>query len=1192
VYVEGWALTRRIWVAAVLCGGAVAAQTPAAVQPGEAVQPVTSVQSNGAVQPSARQGGTIEGRVVAGAGGKGGGVPLPGVAITAMNSLTGRKYATTTDVDGKYAMAIPRNGRYVVRAQLTGFADVTQEVVLNGVQAEAANQGITIVPKATDFGLELASRVAAEEVKQAQGVGSGTQGLSLTAGGDVADATTGTRNMGAAMPTLSGMGDATADSVTVMGETGATNGLANLSEDEIRQRVQDAVAQARATGMLPSGGGDPTNAIVGALGGMMGGGGFGGGGRGGRGSGGGFGSGAFRNFNPSQPHGSIYYQVSNGALDSAQWSPTLLPQTKPSSYSNKYGLTFAESPYIPGLTKPNPKQFVFLNLTGQKNLNAFLGGPARVPTTLEREGNFSASTQVVNGVITPVTIYDPATGLAVNGNNLANATTPISPQALALLQYYPAPNLPVNAQGYNYETISNAGNNVVALNTRYVRTLGGGAGSPFAMLGGGGGGRRGGASSGPATLQQNINIGYNYSHQAADQRNIFLALGGASESDGNQLSAGYTVSYGRLSNHATLTWNRLNTEQRNYFTNTANDPTTAAGITIPNESGGFADPNFYNGLPSLNISNFAGLTNATPSQIINQTISFSDFVAYRRGKHNFRVGLDIRRVHADSIGGNDPLGQFTFTGYATESPADKAVGSAASTGSGFADFLLGLPQSTAIQAGLYKIYLRENVYDWYVNDDWRVAANWTLNFGLRYEYFAPFTEKNNRLVNLDHNANFSEVDPVQPGQTGEFQGKFPSGLINPDRTMFAPRFGLAWRPKSTSKWTKNTVVRAGYGINYDTGQFAAMAKSLSFQPPFAATQTNVIPVASAENPDPAATGCVTTTTESTANMTLANGFGCSTAETIQNSYSTNKYYRLGMVQAYNLNIQRTFPDGIVFNIGYNGAKGSGLDVLGSPNSTPAGVTTPGVAPFLYETSVAGSHANTLVVSVQKRQQKGIALGITYTYGHSIDNASSVGGGSATTVQNFQRLDLEEGNSSFDVRQSATGNWLLELPFGPNRAYFNKGGFWSHALDNFSLSGTFTFATGSYFTPSYSGSQEQASSGNLFTLRPDRVFTEPIKGAGTINDFFNKAAFVVPAGEYGTASRNSIEGPGVVSVNAALSRTFAFGGTRSFEARVTANNVFNTVQYSGINTTENSANFGEVTSAAAMRSLLMQARYRF
>ena len=111
-----------------------------------------------------------------GDGGKAGGVPLPGVAITAMNTLTGRKYATTTDIDGRYAMAIPRNGRYVVRAELAGFAEVTQEVVLNGVEAQAANQGITIVPKATDFGMQLASRVAAEEAKQADGGGGSRSG--------------------------------------------------------------------------------------------------------------------------------------------------------------------------------------------------------------------------------------------------------------------------------------------------------------------------------------------------------------------------------------------------------------------------------------------------------------------------------------------------------------------------------------------------------------------------------------------------------------------------------------------------------------------------------------------------------------------------------------------------------------------------------------------------------------------------------------------------------------------------------------------------------------------------------------------------------------------------------------------------------------------------------------------------------
>ncbi|HEY1808330.1 MAG TPA: carboxypeptidase-like regulatory domain-containing protein, partial [Acidobacteriaceae bacterium] len=362
MYVEGRAIRRVVGMAAaMLCGGAaLMAQTPAVVQRSAGVQqsaavpPIAAVQAPTAqITAVAEQGGTIEGRVIAGTAGKTGGVPLPGVGITAMNTLTGRKYATTTDIDGRYAMAIPRNGRYVVRAELAGFAEATQEIVLSGVEADAAKQGITIVPKTTDFGLQLASRVVAEEAKQATGAGlgagsgmqGGVQGLSLSAGEDVLDATTGARNAGASLPTLSGLGDETADSVTVNGQSGETNGLANFSEDEIRQRVEDAVARARANGMIPRGG-DPTNAIVGALGGMMGGGGGGGFGGGG---GGGFGSGGFRNFNPSQPHGSIFYQTSNGALNSAQWSPDLQPQTKPSSYTNKYGVTFAESPYIPGL---------------------------------------------------------------------------------------------------------------------------------------------------------------------------------------------------------------------------------------------------------------------------------------------------------------------------------------------------------------------------------------------------------------------------------------------------------------------------------------------------------------------------------------------------------------------------------------------------------------------------------------------------------------------------------------------------------------------------------------------------------------------------------------------------------------------------------------------------------------------------
>jgi hypothetical protein len=1147
---------------------------------------------------------------------------LPGVAITAKNTLTGKQYTTTTDIDGAYTMKIPRNGRYVVRAELAGFALATQEVVLTGVEAEASKQAITIVEKPTDFGMELASRAAADEAKQAQAnsatsMTKGLQSLGLSAGVGVADASAGGGNTGAAMPSLAGLGDATqTDSVAVSGQTGQTNGLANFSEDEIRQRVEDAVAQGRASGMIPQGG-DVTGAIMGMLGGMMGGGGGGfGGGRAGRGGGGSFGSGAFRNFDPTQVHGSVFYQGGNSALNSAPWSPTLEPVENPSSYSNRYGVTLAGSPYIPHLTKPNTKQFVFLNLTGQKNLNSFIAS-GRVPTALEQQGNFSDSFQKINGTLTPVEIYDPATGLpfgctSPGQTNCATNIVPTAEQAMAalkLLAYYPQCNIncaSTDPTVYNYQTVTNAGSNNVAINARYVRTLGAASSSPFGGFGGRGG------SNAPASLKQNINAGYNFSHSASDNRNIFLPLGGATESNGNALNAGYTIGYGRFSNNASVTWNRSNAETRNYFTNTSNNPSATLGLGIPNESGGFADANFYNGLPTLNISNFQTLSNQTPSETINQTISFSDFVAYRHKKHNMRVGFDVRRVHADSIGGNNPLGSYTFTGYATESPSDQTQKTQTGSGSAFADFLLGLPQSTSIQAGLYKTYLRENVYDWYANDDYRVSSNWTLNYGLRYEYFGPYTEKNNRLVNLTHDARFSaaSIAPVTPGAAG-----YPSSLVNPDYAMYAPRFGFAWKPK----FTKETVVRGGYGINYNTGQYAVFAKSLSHQPPFSVTQTNTFPtysLSTSPTSPPSATGCTTTQSQytytdlqnqqvtrpaTTANLTLGktastSGFGCATQDSILNNYAVDKNYRLGMVQVYNLNVQRTLPLQIVFNVGYNGSFGRNLDTVGSPNATPAGVSTPGIQAFDYEESATNSRSNQLVVSAQKRQQKGIALGVTYTYSHSIDNASGVGGAVGSVVQNLFNLAAEEGNSSFDQRHNLSGNWLLELPFGPNRAYLNKGGFLSHALDGFNFSGNFVFATGGYLTPKYSGNQAEASSGNTYQQRPNRDYTQSTKGPGKVGQFFNTAAFSAPVvngvTQYGNAAPGSIEGPGTVSVNASLSRTVQLGATSSFEARVTANNVFNTVQYSGINTVLNTATFGEVTSAAAMRSLLVQARYRF
>ena len=1120
------------------------------------------------VSAVASAGGTISGSVKAGA------VPLPGVAVTAANTLTGKKYATTTDVNGAYSMKVPRDGRYVVKAELAAFATETKEVLVNANSADGGKP-----QQVAEFAMQLASRAAAQEARQqsqqagtanavAGALARGTQALSLSGeSADISDASAGTGDTGTQMPSLASLGNsdaAASDSVTVSGQMGETNGLANFSEDEIRQRVQDAMEQARRQGGAV---GDMAGVVSGMLGNMMGPG--GGGGRGGRGGGGG--RGGFRGFNPTAPHGAIFYQGGNGALDAAPFSVAAAlgepgaQVVKPSSMQNRFGVSFAGSPFIPGLVQASTKQFVFFNLTGQRNITPRIFN-GTVPTLDERSGNFSALTQ---------TLYDPATGQPIPGNNLNNAQTPISAQALALLKFYPAPNVPNAGSLNNYQTVTNAGQNSTSASLRYVRNFGQNAG-----FGRGFGQRR---QNGPATLGQNINFNGSYSHSASDVRTIFLPLGGRTESTGYGITAGYSLTYGRFRNNASLNWNRSHATTENYFTNGATNPAADAGVLVGNST--IQSNPFYYGVPSLSFGGstaFTGLGNTTPSETINQTISFSDFVSYRKGKHNMRFGADIRRVHADSIGAGSPLGSFSFTGYATQNPAANCVSSSTTTcpvvpasGNGFADFLLGLPQKASVQAGLYKTYLRANVYDWYAQDDWRALANLTLNFGLRYEYFSPYIEKNNRLVNLDHNADFTAIEAVQPDQHGTYSGTFPRSLVNPDRSMYAPRVAFAYRPKQ--KLFKELVIRGGYGINFNTGQYGSIARQLANQPPFAVTQTNIA----------GQQGCGTL-----AQFTLAGAYNCSDAP-VQNNYSANLNYRLGHVQIWDLDIQHTLPMGIVMNVGYDGSTGGNLDIVRAPNRTPNGVLNTGAQPFDYEDSLGYSRFNALRVNLRKRMQKGISLGGTYQYGHSIDNASSIGGGGGTVAQNDKDLKAEESNSSFDVRQRLTGNWVFELPFGPNRALLSKGGFWSRALDGFSLSGDYSIATGSYYTPNYILTVQETASGSSNSLRPNRNFSVPIGGERRLGNWFNAAAFSAPAaGQFGTASRNSIEGPGTKSVDASLSRSVSLGETRSFEARVTASNVFNMVEYSGINTTLNSPTFGQVTGTASMRALNFIARYRF
>jgi hypothetical protein len=320
----------------------------------------------------------------------------------------------------------------------------------------------------------------------------------------------------------------------------------------------------------------------------------------------------------------------------------------------------------------------------------------------------------------------------------------------------------------------------------------------------------------------------------------------------------------------------------------------------------------------------------------------------------------------------------------------------------------------------------------------------------------------------------------------------PGSLVKPDKSLYSPRVSIAWSPKF--KFAKNMVVRSGYGINYNTGAYSRFASKMSFQQPFAITQNNTL-----TDPPYSTTTCLTPQQVAAGQpgtaLTLNHGFGCSTQST-QSNFGVNPNYRLGMLQVYNFGIQRTVPLGIVLNVDYTGAFASNQDILRAPNRNALGILNPTSGQFTYEDSLGYQRSNALAVNARQRMHKGISLQATYTYSHSIDDASSVGGSGNSIAQNDQDLQAEESNSSFDRRHVLNGNFVIEPPFGPNRAFFNKGNLTSHILDGFSISGTFTFASGNFATPTYGGTPQEIAAGSGNSLRPNRVPGQSIKGAGT------------------------------------------------------------------------------------------------
>jgi hypothetical protein len=832
--------------------------------------------------------------------------------------------------------------------------------------------------------------------------------------------------------------------------------------------------------------------------------------------------------------------LNNSALDARPYSLSGI-ETPKASYDRITGIVTAGGPIkIPHLLPRGPNFFVAYQWT--RDHTAAIE-PGLVPTETERTGDLSG---LLNALGQPVTIYNPATGLPFAGN-----VVPVSSQAQALLTLYPLPNI-AGVPAYNFQVPVLNSSHQDAVQTRLGKSLG---------------------------RKDQLYGTFNLQSTRAGNVNLF---GFVDTTDTLGINTNLNWSH-RFSQHLFVytgyRFSRLRTLVVPNFEDCEN-VSGGAGI-----GGNDQDPADW-GPPTLDFSSgIAALSDANSSFNRSRTDAFSASIGVYRGHHNITAGGDFRKQQYNDFFEQDPRGMFTFTGAATAGTGS----SAASSGSDLADFLLGVPDTSSIAFGNADKYLRQPVYDAYATDDWRILSVLTINAGMRWEYGAPMTEIHGRLVNLDLAPEFTAAAPVLGSDpVGPVTGThYPSSLIRPDRLGFEPRIGVSWRPIPAS----TVVVRAGYGIYHDTSVYLAPALQLAQQAPLSTSQL-------AQN----SAACP---------LTLANGFSsCSSSN--PDNYAVDPNFRVGYAQTWQLAVQRDLPGALQLTATYLGVKGTRGVQEFLPNTYPIGAVSPCPGcplDFEYRTSGGDSTRESGQLQLRRRLRSGFTATLLYTYSKSIDDDAMLGGqghviasaqspgsgestpaaaASPSIAQNWLDPRAERALSTFDQRH------LLSL-----QAQYTSGqglhggdlmsGWRGRLMKEWTVATQITAGTGLPETPSYPAAVP--GTGFTGTIRPSLTGAPIyISSAGA---HLNPAAYTAPlAGQWGTAGRDSITGPGQFSLDSSLERTFRLNSKFNLIARVDATNLLNHGVFTGWITTVNSTQFGLPAAANPMRSLQTTIRLRF
>ncbi len=533
---------------------------------------------------------------------------------------------------------------------------------------------------------------------------------------------------------------------------------------------------------------------------------------------------------------------------------------------------------------------------------------------------------------------------------------------------------------------------------------------------------------------------------------------------------------------------------------------------------------------AVNSDNFEGLNNCNTDNEVGTTFAGIDNLTITRGRHTFKTGGEFRRIRLNQGITADPTLDFTTNDSVRFDQ--------------LSDFLV---RETWWSRGYRRFWVMP-----YFQDEWKLRPNFTLNMGLRWEYYSVMKEVHDRLTVFD----FERCHGICPaGSPTEF----------PNYRNFDPRVSLAWSPR---RFSDKTVIRAGFGIYSGSGQNDDA--NAAFE-----SNTNRLQLTSSDVP----------------NLSYPIDqyicAGCK-ATSFQAPRALQRDRRDLYASEWGLSVQQALPDDFVFQAGYLGSEGARLfartvlNVCADSTNMAGNCTRPlsGFSSIDLKRNDGNSSFNGLQVSLQRHFTRGWLWETQYMWSHSI-NDGSVGGGEANAPENVACRRCDRGPSVFDVRHNLVVTSVYDLPFGPKGQYWKASGFAGKLLEGWSLSTLGVWHTGHPLTIIAGRDPSVIPDGN--DRSDERVDVVP----GVNQTFFgslsgglwiNPAAFAVPRDfTFGNAGRGLVRAPTIWEMDLGLTKKIALTERFNLEFRTEAFNVFNHNQLGDPNVDLLGSNFGLITT---------------